>query len=72
MAKQKIPKGDYLVVNNLQNTANTPGFMDALMAFQYGETAEESNKGFEEMKRIASENKLEETVESEVIETFKD
>lgn len=65
MTKAKIPKGDYLVVNNLQNTANTPGFMDALMAFQYGETEEESNKGFEQMRRIASENNLEEKIRSD-------
>lgn len=62
MTKQKI-KGDYLVVSNLQNTANTPGFMDALMAFQYGE-AKESNAGFEEMRRIASGGQLEQTVEN--------
>ncbi len=69
--KEKIPKGDYLVVNNLQNTANTPGFMDALMAFQYGETAEESNAGFEQMKRIMSGEQLEETTNN-LFEQIKD
>ena len=56
--KKKLD-GEYLVINNLQDIKKSDDFFDALIKFQYGETAEESNKGFEQMKRISSEDSIE-------------
>lgn len=36
------------------SVARKPGFMEALVAFQYGETSEESSEGYRKMMEIAS------------------
>ncbi|MEK7078339.1 MAG: hypothetical protein AAB911_02110 [Patescibacteria group bacterium] len=51
MAKKiKKPKGEAIIVSSKKGLE--PDFFKALMAFQYGE-GEESDAGFEEMKRQA-------------------
>ena len=44
-------KGEYATFST-KKLANRQDFMDSLFAFQYGETAEESNAGFEQMTQI--------------------
>lgn len=45
------PKGEGIIVPS--KNALQPDFFKALMAFQYGETQEESDAGFEKMKKSA-------------------
>jgi len=47
-------KGEYAAFST-KNLAQKQNFMDALFAFQYGESAEESNAGFNQMKQIGQE-----------------
>ena len=44
-------RGEYAAFST-KKLANRQDFMDALFAFQYGETTEESNAGFEQMTQI--------------------
>ncbi|PIO08713.1 hypothetical protein COU59_00605 [Candidatus Pacearchaeota archaeon CG10_big_fil_rev_8_21_14_0_10_34_12] len=47
-------KGEYAAFST-KKLANRQDFMSALFAFQYGETAEESNTGFNQMTQIGRE-----------------
>lgn len=51
------PKATVVVMTGGAALAGLPGFMEALHAFQYGESAEESDAGFRNMVGIASEPK---------------
>ncbi len=51
-SKDQKPKGEFIIVP--QKKALEPDFFKALMEFQYGETQEVSNEGFEKMKKSTS------------------
>ena len=53
--KLKEKFGDVFIVS--QKEALDPEFFEALQKFQYGETKEISDKGFEEMKEKAESKK---------------
>lgn len=48
------PKGEYLIIQKPKGGFSSP-FFEALMRFQYGETAEESNQGLGQMIEAAAE-----------------
>ena len=48
-------RGEYAAFST-KKLANRQDFMKALFAFQYGESAEESNAGFEQMTQIGRDN----------------
>lgn len=52
-------EGELLVVPSKQ-ALGTPGFFDALMKFQYSETAEESEEGFRKMQELTAKGAEEE------------
>lgn len=52
-------EGELLVVSSKQ-ALGTPGFFEALMRFQHGETLEESEEGFREMQELATKGAEEE------------
>ena len=48
-------KGEYAALSTTKRLTRRQDFFDALFAFQYGETAEESNEGFNKMTQVGQE-----------------
>ena len=48
-------KGEYAVLPTTKRLTRRQDFFDGLFAFQYGETAEESNAGFDKMTQVGQE-----------------
>jgi hypothetical protein len=55
--KQEGPKGECAFIKKPEGGFSSP-FFEALMRFQYGETAEISNQGFEQLLQSASSGRI--------------
>jgi len=67
--QKKIPKGEYLIIKpergkRLTDMPNFDEFFQGLMKFQYGDTIEESNQGFNQMKKAVEKGSLEKRANS--------